>query len=243
MSYPIAGASARPYRMSFALTCWLLACLTLAACTEPGARENAGVETGFVPASTTDSIAAAHGFGVWDDVGQLDFAFAVDVSDTNRVTREWSWFPREDSVVLRGEGGVGFRRSGALDSAALAADADFINDSYWLLMPFYLVWSEDGYERAVTYRDTMPLSGEIGTKVTVQYRAEGGYTPGDAYDLYVGDDYRLREWVFRKGGQPEPSMVTDWSGYETSGGIVLPTDHRGEGPVRIYHPSAQVSAR
>ena len=197
-----------------------------------------------MPASATDSIAAAHGFGNWDDVERLDFAFAVDVSDTNRVTREWTWFPREDSVVLGGAaGGAAYRRGGGLDSTALAADAHFINDTYWLLMPFYLVWSEEGYERAVTYRDTMPISGAIGTKVTVQYRAEGGYTPGDAYDLFVDDDYRLREWVFRKGGQPKPSMVMDWSGYETHGGLVLPTDHRGDGPVRIYHAGTAVATR
>ena len=206
-----------------------------------GSPEVVPTET-FTPASTADSVAAAHGFADWPDVERLDFTFAVDVSDTNRVRRKWSWFPRRDSVVLQQDGTVtGYVRAAALDSTQSATDADFINDTYWLLMPFYLVWSADGYESAVTYRDTMPLSRELGTKLTVQYRAEGGYTPGDAYDLYLDDDRRLVEWVFRKGGQASPSMVMDWSGYETVGGLLLPTDHRTEGPVRIYHPGTEVA--
>ena len=195
----------------------------------------------FSPVTVADSIAAAHGFADWAKVARLDFTFAVDVGDTNRVTRRYSWYPHSDSVVQYASAEtVGYRRAGSLDSVRLAVDKQFINDSYWLLMPFYLVWSADGYESAVTYRDTMPMSGVTGTKLTVQYRPEGGYTPGDAYDLYVDDDYRLREWAYRPGGQAEAKMVMDWSDYVTDGGLVLPRDHRGEGAVRIHHPEAVV---
>ena len=217
------------------------ALLVAAACsTSAGPADGSAAEA----ASAIDSIAAAHGLARWSDVERLDFTFAVDVADTTRVRRAWTWYPRADSVTLATDGRtVAYVRSEPLDSVGRAADAEFVNDTYWLLMPFYLVWSEDGYERAVTYRDTMPLSGALGTKVTVQYRAEGGYTPGDAYDLYVDDGYRLREWVYRRGGQPAPSMVMDWGGYEDLGGLVLPTDHRGEGPVRISHPGTRVTFR
>ena len=208
-----------------------------------GAPETAPAAPASPRETLADSIADAHGFGRWREVARLDFAFAVDVADTNRVRREWSWFPGADSVVAVGPGGtVAYVRNTPLDSLAEATDADFVNDTYWLLMPFYLVWSEGGYESSVTYRDTMPLSREIGTRLTVQYRPEGGYTPGDAYDLYVDADHVLREWVFRKGGAAEPSMVTDWSDYRTYGGLLLPGDHRGEGPLRIYHPDIGVAA-
>ena len=75
----------------------------------------------------------------------------------------------------------------------------FINDSYWLLFPLYAVWSDN------TVSDhgeaAMPVSGEPGRKLTVQYGDAGGYTPGDAYDLYLDPDTgRVAEWAFRKGG-------------------------------------------
>lgn len=196
----------------------------------------------FSPVTFADSVAAAHGFGTWAEVEDLSFTFAVDIDDTNRVMRSWRWFPMTDSVVsTTPQGTIAYTRSATLDSVTQVTDAKFINDTYWLLMPFYLVWSEEGYESSVTYRDTMPLSLTIGTKLTVQYRPQGGYTPGDAYDLYVDDDYRLREWTYRKGGQREPSMVLDWSAYEDENGLLLPADHRGDGALRIYHPNTTVT--
>ena len=200
-------------------------------------------EPSFVPVTFADSVAAAHGFGNWDAVERLDFAFAVDVADTNRVTRDWSWFPRVDSVVRRGAGGApdyGYRRSERLDSLGLAADGAFINDSYWLLMPFYLIWSAPGYESVVTYRDTLPLARSIGNRLTVQYRPTGGYTPGDAYDLYVDTDYRLQEWAYRPGGGDTATLTMTWADYATVGGLLLPGDHRGDRPARIHHPRRDV---
>ena len=45
-------------------------------------------------------------------------------------------------------------------------------------------------------------------KLTIVYGDEGGYTPGDAYDFYFGDDHIIKEWVFRKGNATEPSTMT-----------------------------------
>lgn len=191
----------------------------------------------FVADSFADSVALAHGYQHWRDVERLDFDFVVAVDDTQRVERDWSWYPRTDSVV-REVGGerYGYVRGGGLDSLGTAADGEFINDSYWVLMPFYLVWSEDGYTPTVTRGATMPMSGEPATMLTVAYDDQGGYTPGDAYDLYVDDDYRLREWVYRRGGAEEPSMTMAWDGYRDVEGMQLPADHPGTGPLRISHP-------
>lgn len=199
----------------------------------------------FRPTTFADSVAAAHGYAAWDDVERIDFRFDVDVNDTNRVARDWTWYPRADSVVLRGSGGeTAYRRNaGALAGGEREADANFINDSYWLLMPFYLVWSADGYAAEVQRGVSSPLGDEPRDMLTVRYGSEGGYTPGDAYDLYVDDDYRLREWVYRRGGQAQPSMTMDWSGYREIEGLALPSDHRGEGPVRIHHPVVRVVRR
>ena len=219
--------------------------LLLAACgtTETEPADQAGdvrVES-FVPDSFADSVALAHGFEHWAQVERLDFDFVVAVADTPQVDRAWSWYPRTDSVVRTVDGqSMGYVRGAALDADATEADGQFINDSYWVLMPFYLVWSEDGYEATVDRDATMPMSGEPATLLTVAYGNEGGYTPGDAYDLYVDDDYRLTEWVYRRGGAPEPTMTTGWADYRNAEELLLPTTHPSAGPTLISPPAVTV---
>lgn len=219
--------------------------VALAACgtteTEPVADDPSEAVAPFEADSFADSVALAHGYEHWADVERVDFDFVVTVDDTQRVDRAWTWFPRVDSVVRTvDEVATGFVRSGELDSVTREADAQFINDSYWVMMPYYLVWSQEGYAPTLTRSATAPMSGEPATMLTVAYEAEGGYTPGDAYDLYVDDEYRLVEWVYRRGGAEEPSMTTQWADYRDVEGLLLPATHPSQGPVAISHPDVTV---
>ncbi len=64
-------------------------------------------------------------------------------------------------------------------------------------------------------------------KITVQYPDEGGYTPGDAYDLYLNPQTRLIEqWVYRRGGKADGSAMT-WEKHRQLGPIVVCTEHWG----------------
>lgn len=58
----------------------------------------------------------------------------------------------------------------------------------------------------------------------MRYPAEGGYTPGDAYDLYLGGEGLIVQWVFRKGGGPEGRAMT-WENNVDLGPITVCTDH------------------
>ena len=62
-------------------------------------------------------------------------------------------------------------------------------------------------------------------KLTIVYSSEGGYTPGDAYDFFFDDDYKIREWIFRKSNQTEPSTITTWEDYESVGGLLISKMH------------------
>ncbi len=223
---------------------FLFVAFTVASCSAPqapSAEVETQVRSEFVPNTLADSVAFAHGFDHWQDVQQIDFRFDIDVSGETKLQREWSWFPKTDSVVRTLNGmSNSIIRNTSIDSTDLAIDGQFINDSYWVFMPFYLVWSKDGYTSSIERNVTSPMSDEPRTKLTVQYDGVGGYTPGDAYDLFVDSDYRLKEWVFRKGGQMEEIMVMDWSEYRTIENLVLPSDHRGKDVLRIYHPVVRV---
>jgi len=77
--------------------------------------------------------------------------------------------------------------------------------------------------------------------LTIVYDNKGGYTPGDAYDLYFDDDYIIREWVFRKANQAEPSMTTTWENYTAINGLKLALDHKtAEGNFNLYFTGIKV---
>jgi hypothetical protein len=62
----------------------------------------------------------------------------------------------------------------------------------------------------------------------VKYPADGGYTPGDTWDLYVGKDNRVVYFVYHRGGAKPPSRVlATWAGYKKAGPSLFSTEHRG----------------
>ena len=64
--------------------------------------------------------------------------------------------------------------------------------------------------------------------VAVKYPADGGYTPGDTWELYVGSNNRVEEFIYHRGGPKKPSVVmTTWAGYKKAGPLLISTDHRG----------------
>ncbi|MGK0386344.1 MAG: hypothetical protein ACI849_000954, partial [Patiriisocius sp.] len=119
---------------------------------------------------------------------------------------------------------ITFNRN-TLDSVTKQYDANFINDKYWLLAPFNLIWDE-GTSFSEKKQQVAPISKDTLNMLTITYGKEGGYTPGDAYDLYYGADFLIREWVFRKGNAPEASMQTTWEDYQKFKGILISTSRK-----------------
>lgn len=173
--------------------------------------------------SEAEKIAAAHGYDNWEKINEIRFTFNVD-RDSTHFERSWTWKPTTDDVSMKmGDVNVAFNRA-SVDSSSLNADKGFINDKYWLLVPFQLIWDESTTITEVE-KQTAPISGEEMRSITILYNA-GGYTPGDAYDIYYDDNYMIREWVFRKGNSAEPSMITSFENYKDFNGIKLALDHK-----------------
>jgi len=81
-------------------------------------------------------------------------------------------------------------------------------------------------------------------KLTVTYNQEGGYTPGDAYDFYFTDDFKVHEWVFRRGNQEEPSLITTWEDYKEVGGLNLAQMHQNEdGSFKLYFTNLEAKLK
>ena len=219
----------------------LLAFLFFTACkTEPKKNETA-TETTETEKTVPERIAEAHGFEHWKDVERITFTFNVD-RDSMHFERSWDWEPKTNMVTaISGADTLRYDRN-AMDSIALKTNSGFINDRYWLMAPFNLMWDANNYTFEHTAEATAPISQEPMQKLTIVYANEGGYTPGDAYDFYFKDDYLIREWAYRKSNQEEPNLVSTWEDYVEMEGLQLAQQHnRPEGGTSLYFTGLSVS--
>ncbi|NER18361.1 hypothetical protein [Spongiivirga citrea] len=202
-------------------------------------KDEANPETAIDERSVQEKIADAYGIKNWHKVEEIRFTFNVDRPD-NHYERAWSWKPKTSDVTVQTEeGDVSFNTKNLAEGDQVS-DQRFINDKYWLLAPFQLIWDSTAN---ITTKDSIqsPIGGELLGKLTITYPAEGGYTPGDAYDLYYDQDYLIKEWVFRKGNASEPSMITTWEKNEDFNGITLSTSHYSpDRELQLYFTNVEV---
>ncbi len=191
------------------------------------------IETEKPQLSILEKIAEAHGYDNWKGISALEFTFNVD-RDTTHFERKWIWNVAANEVTGISVGDSVTYNRAEVDSTAAKVDAAFINDKYWMLAPFNLVWDQDNFTYTLDSIAEAPISENPLQKLTIVYGNEGGYTPGDAYDFYFGDDYLIQEWVFRKGNRAEPSVITTWEAYQDVEGLKIATAHKNaEGSFQI----------
>lgn len=188
-----------------------------------------------------EKVANANGFQNWKDVEEIKFTFNVD-RDTTHFERTWAWKPKTNDITATSAEGTTSYNWSTMDSVANKTNAGFINDKYWLLVPYQLVWDADNISHTHSKEAEAPISKKPMQKLTIVYGGEGGYTPGDAYDFYFGDDFIIQEWVFRKSNQSEPSMVTTFEDYQMVKGLNIATMHKmGEGNFKLYFTNVEVN--
>tara|TARA_R110002049_G_scaffold27601_1_gene94993 strand:- start:378 stop:1058 length:681 start_codon:yes stop_codon:yes gene_type:complete len=175
-----------------------------------------------------EKIANAHGFEQWKNVSEVKFTFQVDTDSRKGKGRSWSWYPKSDEVLFESLHGEQRYSRKHMDSTQITNDRGFINDKFWLLVPFQLVWDTSTTISEPT-KAQAPISKTDLNRITLTYSNEGGYTPGDAYDIFYNDDFIIKEWVYRKGNSKEPSLTTTFENYKDYNGILIATDHKQEG--------------
>ncbi|MFD2543498.1 hypothetical protein ACFSSB_14295 [Lacinutrix gracilariae] len=173
--------------------------------------------------TTAEKIANAHGFENFKNVSNISFTFNVD-KDSTHFERSWSWNTKTDAVTLISKQDTITYNRKSIDSTTIKADQSFINDKFWLLAPFQLVW-DSGTTITKPTKERTPISNTILNKITLTYSNEGGYTPGDAYDFYYDNDYIIKEWIYRKGNAKAPSLITTFENYKNFNGIYIAEDH------------------
>ena len=170
-----------------------------------------------------EKIANAHGIQNWENISRISFTFNVD-KDSTHYERSWVWSPKTSDVTLISKQDTIHYNRQKIDSISLKADQAFINDKYWLLAPFQLVW-DSSTTISEPIKELAPISSVLLNKITLTYAKEGGYTPGDAYDFYYTNDFIIKEWVYREGNSKEASLVNTFENYEDFNGIKIAKEH------------------
>ncbi|WP_298554947.1 hypothetical protein [uncultured Algibacter sp.] len=167
--------------------------------------------------SIAEKIANAHGFENWRNVSEVSFTFFDK--------RSWIWKPKTQDVTLITEKDtINYNRT-SIDSLSLKADRAFINDKFWAFIPFQLIWD---YSATISepQKEKAPISKMTLNKIILTYSSEGGYTPGDAYDIYFDENYIIKEWAFRKGNKPKAGLKNTFENYKNFNGIKIAQDHK-----------------
>ena len=176
------------------------------------------------PLTVAQNIANAHGFENWNKVKSFAFTFGGK-KDNPKSGRSWLWNPKTNDISLKnGDEIITFNRNN-IDSAFIKADKAFINDKFWALIPFQLIWDKDATISEKVNAHS-PVKNEALFKITITYPNEGGYTPGDAYDIYFNHDFIIREWSYRKANSPEPSLSNTFENYKDFNGILIAQEHK-----------------
>lgn len=191
--------------------------------------------------SIEERIAERAGIKNWDSIDELSFTFNLDRGD-NHSERSWIWEPKTDNVrLIKDKDTINYNRKN-LNPDSKEADKAFINDKFWLLAAFQPIWDQ-GVKISHEDRASAPISKDTMGKMTVVYSDEGGYTPGDAYDFFYDESYRIKEWNYRKGNDSVPTISTTWEDYKDFNGLHLATDHRdGKTDFRLYFTGIAVKS-
>lgn len=130
--------------------------------------------------------------------------------------------PLEGRVWVDGELVEGEERSDLLDRA----HAVFINDTYWLLMPYK--WDDPGVQAEYMGQET-DGAGKSWEVVELSFEEGVGRTPQNMYQAWVEPESGImKRWYHFRSEGVEP-LVAGWEGWRRVGPIMLASDRPIEG--------------
>ncbi len=158
-----------------------------------------------------EQIAKAYGLGSYGQVEAIRYTF--NIRGAISVSRSWVWDPKTGQISYEGV------------------------DKDGKPVKVHVYWDSSGANVQDMGMQKLPLGKGSAKLVTVKY-PNGGYTPGDTWDLYVGSDNRFKEMVYHRGApkSPVPALVTvTWEGYKKAGPLIFSTEHRGTADGKPLH--------
>jgi hypothetical protein len=206
------------------------------------------VPTASRAADTVTAQEVAKTFGI-DSFGQVEgmrYTWNLELPNGHTISNKWEWSPKTNTVTFDGKDKAGnpvkvtYDRS-KLDSQSDAVkkeiDPQFANDQYWVLLPFHLLW--DGAAATDDGQQKLPIGDGSAQRIAMKYPSEGGYQPGDTWDLYVGPDKRIEAITYHRGAPtPPPHLVSaKYEDYKKAGPLLISMSHPGTAdgkPIKLW---------
>ncbi len=187
---------------------------------------------------SADLISRAAGVEQWSDLAEVRFTFHARQGEAT-VSRRWVWRPHDQIITLQvPEETVRFSAENITDQIQPIYDL-FIYDRHWLFFPFLMDWEEDSRWSVAPDLAIGPLTQKSLRLVTLQkQRGEG--VVGDAFDLFVDDDFRILESVTRPANPEEKALGWLWEGYVKVGGLTLSLERKSPDGARIWFADIQI---
>jgi hypothetical protein len=178
----------------------------------------------------------------WDALPGLRWTFQTATGDTLRPPRRHTWDKhaglhrvegqgREGPYVIvhhmDGSAGQAWMNGTPIEGDSLTrlmkrAMSLWINDTYWMLMPYKL--RDPGVH--LKYDGEAREGHEVYDRLALSFENVGD-TPGDRYWVYVNRrNHRVEKWAYVLQGTSPPPQVWTWEGWEEHGGLWFPTVHR-----------------
>jgi hypothetical protein len=198
-----------------------------------------------------EQLAKIYGLDSFGQIEVIRYTFNAEFPGVN-LSRSWVWQPKTGQISYEGKDKDGkpvkvtyvqSRLDGEPANVKNEIDPAFYNDNYWLLLPLHVSWDPraDVQDKGA---QKLPLGNGSAKQVVVKYPSEGGFSPGDTWELYVGPDNRIAEFIFHRGGTMKPStVIANWMGYQKAGPLLISTDHHGTAdgkPLRVSFSDVSV---
>jgi hypothetical protein len=194
-----------------------------------------------VPASAqtrppiAEEIAKTYGLDSFDKIEAIRFTFNIHAPNLN-ISRSWVWRPKTSEISYSSKDKDGKPVKATYYESQLGSapanvqkqiEPAFLNDQYNLIFPFHIVWDSSADVQDLGTQES-PLGKRRTEHVVVKYSGDGGYTPGDTWELFVGPNHRIDEFTYHRGGSTPPKLVQlTWAGYKKAGPLLVSTDRRG----------------
>ena len=215
--------------LKFALVVSLIA--GLAACAGTGKESR--------DAAPRQRIAGSYGFQYFNRIEKIQYTFNERKGDKH-ARRFWIWEPKLDKVTFDGmdyKDPITYYRKDLQTNPSNTLkniDAWFVNDNYWFLFPFHVALNTRTKVEEVD-RKKLPMGDGDAACVVVTYPAQGEDTPGDVYELYLDENFRLTQWLYRRGGSETPAKISTWEDHRYLGPMLFSLNHRGDdGNFRVW---------
>jgi hypothetical protein len=182
-----------------------------------------------------EQVAKTYGLDSFGQIETVRYTWNAELGDL-KISHKWEWNPKTDTVSYEGKDKEGKLVKATYQRSQLSSQSDaiknqidpaFANDQYWFILPFHVVW--DGATATDEGMQKLPTGDGSARRIVMKYPSEGGYQPGDTWDLYVGADKRIEAIVYHRGApNPPPKLViATYAGYKKAGPLLVSTDHRG----------------